>query len=529
MEDFYEQYRARFVNKADIDFVAAQGFNCVRLPFHYDLFLTRQQRRARNNASRSPRNVDAYVQALTRWYDQGQLFTNTENLDGFRLIDEVLRWCAANNMYVILDLHAAPGGQGSDRNINDNFVPLDLWKRKDAQGRLIYQDITVRLWEKLAARYRHDPRVAMYDFVNEPHNVNASSGLSNENAEINALYSGLIAAVRRQGDQHLLLLEGNGYGNEYTNLTPDKLRIKDRRNLVYNAHRYWCPNDPKATDPNPNQLNLLANLVAFRATWQVPVWVGETGENSNEWFSGAVQSLSSQSIGWCHWNLKRVEGVTSLLRVRHYGSILTPEGRAALLRNVEFKQCVPNRDVIAALTGPAMARMPFVALSIPGTIHATDYDLGRNGIAYHDTYAERIDYRQEAPTNNGSICRNDGIDIQATADKDSNGFAVSDMAAGEWMHYTVTVARAGAYTLRARVKNDSAVPARLLVKLDDVPIGSFTVNQTPAAAPWVTMAVPTTPLPAGRHTLTLYVEQPGASLSWLQFNSATTPTTQGGQ
>ncbi|TGE27660.1 cellulase family glycosylhydrolase [Hymenobacter metallicola] len=533
LEAFYAQYRANFVTKADIDFVAAQGFNCVRLPFHYDLFLTRQQRLERNKVSRSPRNprtVDAYVQSLSQWYDQNQLFTDTQNLDGFRIIDEVLNWCAANKMYVILDLHAAPGGQGYDRNINDNFVPLDLWKRKDRQGRLIYQDITVRLWEKLSARYRQDPRVAMYDFINEPHKVNPENGLSNDNAEINGLYSRLINAVRGQNDQHLVLLEGNGYGNEYTNLTPDKLQVQDRRNIVYNAHRYWCPNDPKAADPNPNQINLLANLVAFRDKWQVPVWVGETGENSNEWFAGAVQGLNSQNIGWCHWNLKRVEGVTSLLRVRRYGSILTPEGRAALLRNVQFKECQPNRDVIAALTGPATVRTPFAALRIPGTIHATDYDMGRNGIAYHDAYAERTDYRKEAPTNNGSVYRNDGIDIQPIADKPSNGFAISDMASGEWVNYTVNVTKPGTYTLQARVKNDANTPAKLSVKLDDVVVGALTIDQTTSTTPWVTIAVPITALPAGKHTLQLYVEQPGASLSWLQFNPSTTPTnTQGGQ
>ncbi|PJJ52957.1 cellulase family glycosylhydrolase [Hymenobacter chitinivorans] len=532
LEDFYADYRAKFVTKADIDFVAAQGFNCVRLPFHYDLFLTRAQRLERNKVSRRPRDskaLDAYVQSLTQWYDQNQLFTDAQNLDGFRVIDEVLSWCAARNMYVILDLHAAPGGQGFDRNINDNFLPLDLWKRKDAKGRLIYQDITVRLWEKLSARYQNDPRVAMYDFINEPHKVNAENGLSNDNAEISALYSRLITAVRRQNDQHLVLLEGNGYGNEYTNLTPDKLQISDRRNIVYNAHRYWCPNDPAATDPNPNQINLINNLVAFRTKWQVPVWVGETGENSNEWFAGAVQGLNAQNIGWCHWNLKRVEGVTSLLRVRAYGSILTPEGRTALLRNIQFKECLPNRDVIAALTGPATARTPYAALSIPGTIHATDYDMGRNGIAYQDAYAERIDYRKEAPTNNGSVYRNDGIDIQVNPDKPSNGFAISDMAAGEWVNYTVTVTKAGTYTLQARVKNDTSAPARLTVKLDDTAIGTLAVPQTPPTAPWTTISVPTTTLPAGRHTLQLYVEQPGASLSWLQFNPSTTPTTQGGQ
>ena len=100
MEKFYEQYRASFVTKADINFIAAQGFNCVRLPFHYDLFLTREQRQARNQASRSARNVEAYVQKLTQWYDQNQLFTATKSLEGFRLIDDVLSWCAANTTSV---------------------------------------------------------------------------------------------------------------------------------------------------------------------------------------------------------------------------------------------------------------------------------------------------------------------------------------------------------------------------------------------------------------------------------------------
>ncbi|MBC8083459.1 MAG: cellulase family glycosylhydrolase, partial [Hymenobacter sp.] len=283
MEKFYQQFRQNFITEADINFLARQGFNCVRLPLHYDLFLTPAQRHARTEVTRDPNNprkLDTYVRQLSTWYQKNQLFDESEKLEGFRFIDDVVKWCAANRMYVVLDLHAAPGGQGTDRNINDNFRPLDLWKRRDAKGRLIYQDLTVRLWQKLAARYRREAGIAMYDFLNEPHNLNPANGLSADNQELNTLYSRLIDAVRAQDDQHLLLLEGNGYGNEYTNLTPDKLAVSNKSNLAYNAHRYWCSNDPKASDPNPNQINLLHNLVAFRERWQVPVWVGETGENS---------------------------------------------------------------------------------------------------------------------------------------------------------------------------------------------------------------------------------------------------------
>ena len=411
---------------------------------------------------------------------------------------------------------AAPGGQGTDRNINDNFLPLDLWKRRDAKGRLIYQDITVRLWEKLSARYKNDDRIALYDFINEPHNLNAANGLSADNAELNVLYSRLINAVRAQGDQHMLLLEGNGYGNEYTNLTPDKLAITDKSNLAYNAHRYWCPNSTEMADPNPNQVNMIRNIAAFRDRWQVPVWVGETGENSNEWFAAAVQGLNAQNIGWCHWNIKRVNRPASLLRVQPYGSLLTAEGRAALLRNVKFANCTPNRDVAAALTQPSNFSAPFAPLTIPGVISAADYDLGRAGVAYQDDFSARIDYRDHTPWNKGGAYRNDGVDIQTSTDGTAKGFAVNNLTAGEWLQYTARVAVPGPYQVQVRVQPGTA-PGRLLLKLNDRVVGTAMVNQQGGAGEWQTISLVTGPLPAGTQTLRLHVEQPVNQLGWLRF------------
>ena len=515
MEAFYHQYRQQFITRADIDLLARQGFNCVRLPLHYDLFLTPEQRHARTEVIRDPENdatLDAYVEQLSQWYDANELFAKPKKLDGFRYIDDVVKWCAANRLYLILDLHAAPGGQGTDRNINDNFRPLDLWKRRDAKGRLIYQDMTVRLWEQLASRYRHEPTIALYDFINEPHNLNPEHGLSAGNQELNAFYSRLIDAVRARQDQHLLLLEGNGYGNEYTNLTPDKLTARDKTNLVYNGHRYWCSNDPTLTDSNPNQINLIANLVAFRQRWQVPVWVGETGENSNEWFAAAVQGLNAANIGWCHWNIKRVDSGAGLLRVAPYGSLLRPEGRAALLRNVRFAPAQLNRDVAAALTQPADYRAPFRPLTIPGTLNATDYDLGRDGVAYHDTHSARTDYRDNRPTNHGGAYRNDGVDMVAAPEL-PGGFAVQELETGEWLTYTVTVATAGIYRAEMHVRPEAA-PGQLLLELDGRPLGTATVAP---GTDWTTVALQVPGLPSGKHTLRLQIVEPVQQLGWLRF------------
>ncbi len=517
VEKFYADYRASYVTQADINFIADQGFNCVRVPFHYDLLLTAAQRHARNQALVSG-NVPAYVQALAGYYDRNELFTSPEQAPGFAILDKVIDWCAARKMYVVLDLHAAPGGEGTDRNINDNLVPLDLWKRRDARGRLLYQDITVRLWERLAARYKNDPRVAMYDLINEPHNVDAAHGLSPNHAELNALYSRLIDAVRAQGDKHLLLLEGNGYGNDYTNLTPGALKTKDKTNLVYNAHHYWNTNDPTAADPkNLNQLSLIGGMVRFRAAQHVPVWVGEIGENSNEWMAAAYRTLDAQGIGWCHWTLKRVDGRASLLDVRPYGSILDAAGRTALLHNCLFANCQINRDVVDALTRQLRTddTKPFGALTLPGTIPAADYDLGRNGKAYFDSYAEKTQGLQAPAPNTGGAYRNDGVDLSPNAA--STGFVVDHTAAGEWLNYTVRIGKAGPYVARLRAANPTARPARVALTLDGAPLGTFEVPGNVQSTDWPLAAKGPLALPAGQHTLRLTLDDDGAVLGGMSF------------
>jgi predicted amidohydrolase len=83
--------------------------------------------------------------------------------------------------------------------------------------------------------------------------------------------------------------------------------------------------------------------------------------------------------------------------------------------------------------------------AVPGTIQAEDYDAGGEGVAYHDSTAG----------NSGGAYRADNVDIEATNDA-GGGFNVGWMDATEWLHYTVSVASAGIYTLTARVAASGA-------------------------------------------------------------------------
>ncbi|GAA4034982.1 hypothetical protein GCM10022409_19400 [Hymenobacter glaciei] len=340
VEAFYQSYRNNFITKADIDFLASKGFNCIRLPLHYDLFLTPAQRAVRNNVLHGTTTYASYVSSLSSWYTANQLFTDPANMEALRLIDNVLTWCAANNMYVVFDLHAAPGSQGTDVNIADALQPLDLWNQP------VYQDITVRLWEKLAARYKNDARVAMYDLINEPNRVPS-------NQLIHDLSERLINAVRAQGDNHLLLLEGNGFGNDFNQLT--KNTFTNQANLVYNSHRYsgtgyLMDNNVGSTDPNNvNSLRTIGNLTRFRTTWNVPIWVGETGENTDTWMHDAAVNLNSVSIGWCHWTYKRFDGGNNaaLMHIPPPYIVDGPAGLPQVLTNILFANAVPNTALAA--------------------------------------------------------------------------------------------------------------------------------------------------------------------------------------
>jgi hypothetical protein len=73
---------------------------------------------------------------------------------------------------------------------------------------------------------------------------------------------------------------------------------------------------------------------------------------------------------------------------------------------------------------------------LPGTLRAVHYDhfpIDGEGHTYHDT----------TPGSSGTQYRRDGVDIACAAE----GHVVSDIAAGEWLSYTVYVSAAGSYPI----------------------------------------------------------------------------------
>jgi aryl-phospho-beta-D-glucosidase BglC (GH1 family) len=291
-EQFYRLWRDNAVTRADIDAMAGWGFNSVRLPMHWNLF----------------------IKDVPRKTSHGKIVWNEE---GFRRVDALIAWLKANHMVLILDLHAAPGGQGNDLAISDRDPKKpSLWNSGDNQAKMI------ALWTEIARRYKDEPTIAGYDLLNEPnwgfqHKADIHGCRETGNKPLRDLYKRTIRAIRTVDTNHMLIIEGNCWGNNYAGLLPI-----DDRNTTLSFHKYWTDTTQETIEP----------FLKLRAQYDMPLWNGETGENSNDWYARAIKLAEKNDIGWAMWPLKKI-GINNPLEIpanskyRRLASYLRGEGK----------------------------------------------------------------------------------------------------------------------------------------------------------------------------------------------------------
>lgn len=432
---FYRAWLDNFITKADVDAMAGWGFNSIRLPIHYDILTL-------------PIDQEPKAGADT-WHE-----------DGFRRIGALRDWARANNMYLILDLHAAPGGQGNDLPIADRDpAKPSLWESPENRRK------TVALWKKLAERYADDPTIGAYDVLNETNwdftGPGGDHGCKETNsAPLRQLLMEITAAIRSVDRQHIIVIEGNCWGNNYAGVLP----LWDG-NMAISFHKYWNLNDEAS----------IAAALKLREETHAPIWMGESGENSDVWFRDVIRLVEDHDIGWSFWPLKKL-GFNNPLEVVPNagwaplaawlrGDKAAPKPRPAAAwaalstlanHDIRFENNLSHPEVIDALF-----RQPHNAATLPfrphriGTgaavVRAVDYDMGPAGVAYQDKLD--ADYHiatggGEVAGNSGRLYRNDGVDIAMGKD----GPEVSDFRDGEWLAYTLSAEKVGrrAIALEAR-------------------------------------------------------------------------------
>ncbi|MBC7845252.1 MAG: cellulase family glycosylhydrolase [Flavobacterium sp.] len=497
-EEFYKAYKSNGIAKKDIDSLAAWGFNSVRLPMHYNLYTLPIEKE----------NISGH---------------NTWLEEGFKMTDDLLNWCAANKMYLILDLHAAPGGQGHDANISD-YDPTkpSLWES------VANQDKMVELWKKLALRYKDSPWIGGYDIINEPNwnfdGANFNGCDEKSNIPLRNLQVRVTKAIREVDTNHLIFIEGNCWGNNYNGIFP----LWDD-NMALSFHKYW----------NPNDVASIRKFLDYRIQYNVPIWLGESGENSNVWFKEAITLMEANNIGWAFWPMKKIDnlaGVTSVVITPEYQQLLDywknngvkPSetfAKSALMQiaeNYKMENLDIKQDVIDAMFRQVQTTdtKAYKKHILPGKVFATEYDLGQNGHAYFDKDVVNYDGTAFTKWNKGGAMRNDGVDIQSCNDKITNGFNVCFIEDKEWLQYTLDLDSDKEFDVDIRYSN-AGTGGKLYLEDENGKISkSIEIALSNDAKVWKTLTIKKVVLKRGTNKIRVHFEKGNFDLNYLEFKNS---------
>ena len=319
---FWKTYQETYITAGDIHFIKASGMNSIRIPFNYRLF-TSENYCGQNNPDR-----------------------------GFELLDRVIGWCRNEGLYVILDMHCAPGGQTGD-NIDDGYGYPFLFKSKEMR------ELTASIWKRIANHYKNETTIIGYDLLNEP--IATHFKAEDFNPYLEPVFKQIAAAIRTVDKNHILILGGAQWDS---NFKPFGAPFDPK--LVYQFHKYWTKTTGK---------EVIQDYIDFRYKYNVPIYCGETGENNDEWCEAFRKTLDENNIGWHYWPYKKMDntaGIVTFDLPANYDQLIAyteqPRGDFEAIRkaapadrelikkalydfinNSKFENCRPNKGYMAAL------------------------------------------------------------------------------------------------------------------------------------------------------------------------------------
>ena len=75
--------------------------------------------------------------------------------------------------------------------------------------------------------------------------------------------------------------------------------------MMYTCHRYWC---------DTLQANI-QDFVHFRDSVNLPIYMGETGENNDKWIAAWTRLMVKNNIGYHYWPYKKMGKTSSMVAV----------------------------------------------------------------------------------------------------------------------------------------------------------------------------------------------------------------------
>lgn len=258
-EELIKTYEAAWWQEQDFDYLKDLNFNVIRLPISY----------------------------LNLLDEEGRLRKDT-----LATYDWFVEECGRRDIYVILDLHCAPGSQNGRDHSGDTSGSKLFHDDYD-------QDLTVSLWEQLATHYKGNATIAGYDLLNEP------EGDERERSPWGAIqfpfYHRLYQAIRAVDPDHMIILEAIW--------DPIDMRHPSEygwENVMYEYHCYgW---DGIDDIEQQKRFTDSKEVMIAQAAYPVPVLIGEfTLFSQPASWDYALELYNRNGWSWTTWTYKTVE------------------------------------------------------------------------------------------------------------------------------------------------------------------------------------------------------------------------------
>lgn len=190
------EYENACISPADLKHIRKLGANCVRIPVRYFTVFRKEGFKG---------NID------------------------FDNLDKTVAACRKNGLYVILDLHSAPGFQNNDPENGKSDSCVLFEKNKDG---FEARNATVRLWCELAKHFKNEPAIAAFDLLNRP--LNRVADVDGHLDLLHKFYRRLYKAIINIDENRIVIMESAGYPESL----PDASEYKNK-NVAFGIYSHF--------------------------------------------------------------------------------------------------------------------------------------------------------------------------------------------------------------------------------------------------------------------------------------------------
>lgn len=465
--EFEHQWRLNYVTNEAIRELKSLGFNSVRVPFHFNLF-----------------------------WDYN---SNNVSDRGFQYIDRLIEYCKNHEVYILLDMHAAPGYQNpgdhsdnSNSNASQPRTSVGFWDGNNV-------NIAAQVWRHIANRYKNESIIWGYDLINEP------VPQEKDKWKLLASMVAMRNAIRQVDNNHIIVAEGAWWGSDMAPLDWTNPQVQSQsginsrwdNNLIYQTHHY--SNDVHQLNERKNLCNRL----------NIPLILGEYGESDMANLRNITNWCISNNVSYFPWSFKKMSHDKCLWTIHPNNAynqlksaINTNSSGYNALYNDMINFCKNN---IANGSSGLTWHQDFYEAVKNNTINSCD-----------NAQAHILPSRIEAE----DYCKMSGIETENCSE---GGLNVGWIDGGDWLEFKINVTEPGEYTIKYRIAAEGYDSKSIQVRKGATILSTTNFNGTGGWQTWNTQTGVIN-LTSGIQLLRIYFPQSGLNVNWIELHKNSVPT-----